>query len=196
MGPGPPLAFGFQSPPSDSSPPPKTAPETKYSLADLWWPGNVYKTVTGRDIERFYTDPARAGAGWDRRYSLVLTYDPSFPSRAGFDPQREMLLLWERDTAHPNGAVNPIVVLREILPSSVQREMMAARRPCPSYFALDDEEDWVDTGMFAGTMVRAHKECVKSKGSALCHEPNYLKDMLETGYFPSIEVWKGGVRIK
>ena len=190
MGPGPPLA----DPPHPTHTPSYSSPKLN-SLADLWWPGNVYQTVTGRDIERFYTDPARAGAGWDRRYSLVLTYDPSFPSRAGFDPQREMLLLWERNAAHPNGAVNPIVVLREILPASVQREMLAARRPCPSYFALDDE-DGVDTGMFAGTMVRAHKECVKSKGEALCHEPNYLKDVLETGYFPSIEVWKGRVRIK
>lgn len=174
---------------------PSPTPTTITSLADLWWPGNVFTTATGLDIERFYTDPARAGPGWDRRYSLVLAYDESFPTRTGgepFDPQREMLLLWGRDAEHPQGAVNPIVVMREILPSSVQREL--ARRPFPSYFGLDDEG--VDTGMFPGTMVKAHHECVKSRESALCHEPQYLRDTLETGYFPSIEVWKGGVRIK
>lgn len=161
-------------------------------LADLWWPGNVFQTVSGQDIERFYT--AREGPGWDRRYSLVLAYDPSFPSRAGgaagFDPQREMLLVW-KDDEHPAGAVNPIVVFREILPASVQREF--ARKPYSSYFELDETASYAP---FGGTMVKAHKECVLSPQSTLCHSPQYLQDALTAGYYPQVEVWKGGQRIK
>jgi hypothetical protein len=161
------------------------------SLADLWWPGNVFQTLTGQDIEQFYT--ARDGANWDRHYSLVLTYDPLFPLRAtgggAFDPQREMLAVWG-DAAHPKGAVNPILVFREILPASVERAF--ARKPYASYFELGE----ATAGMFGGTMVKAHKECVLSPKSTLCHSPQYLQDTLEAGYYPQIEVWKNGARIK
>jgi hypothetical protein len=183
------------TPPIPQPPQTNPKPQKTHSLADLWWPGPVFHTITGHDIENFYT--ARLGSNdssnsWNRRYSLVLTYDPTFPYRdPRFDPQKEMVAVWG-DAEHPQGAVNPILVFREILPASVQREDDVSRRPFASYFELDAAA----TGRFAGTMVKAHRECVLSPKSALCHSPQFLKDTLETGYYPSIEVWKGGERIK
>lgn len=125
----------------------------------------------------------------------MLTYDLAFPAAhagGGFDPDKEMLLVWGGDPERPQGAVNPIVVFREILPASVQREF--ARRPYASYFELNAAT--AATGMFGGTMVKAHRECALSPKAVMCHSPQYLQDCLETGYYPSLEVWKGGVRIK
>ena len=165
-------------------------------MGDLWWPGEVYKTITGLEIERHYTQHEGGKEGgkegeWDRKYTLVTAYDRNFPQRCGFLGQegeegREdegAMFMPFSDAAHPNGAVNPIVVLREVLPSSVQRAILTDPTNQKNYLNLQGHDA-------EGSMIKAHKECVLSEDSTLCTSPAFLKETLAPGYYPEIEVWR------
>ncbi len=124
-----------------------------------------YQTLSDRDIRSHYTeDPA--GAGWDRRYSVIATSDVDLAKKCGlYHEDKDLLISFTRPPTLPFKPHNPAIVMRELLPQDGMER---------------------DTEGVASQTLR--NECVGPDGKLICDQATAAKSLLK-GFYPRVEVW-------